>query len=131
MAVRRAGLRPTWHETYPAATELDCSGFQGPHDPPLLVDVGGNHAHDVVSFKSRNPQIKGRWIVQDLPETLARVSNVPGDIELVPYDFFTAQPIQGMQLIPATRPSYAVGLANLQSRRARISFQIGMPRLYR
>ena len=59
MPARRTGLRVPWHEIYPAATELDVKGFQEAHEPPLLVDVGGNTGYDAASFKNKNPHIKG------------------------------------------------------------------------
>lgn len=94
MPAARDGLRDPWHEIYPAATELDVKGFQEPHEPPLLVDVGGNTGYDAASFRTKNPHVKGRCVVQDLPETL--VSSVPPEgIERSPYDFFTPQPIKG------------------------------------
>ena len=94
MPARRTGLRSAWHEIYPAATELDVPGFQAPNEPPLLVDVGGNTGYDAASFKAKNPHIKGRAVVQDLPETLASGA-APENVEAIAYDFFTAQPIKG------------------------------------
>ena len=42
MSVRRNGLRVPWHEMNPASTELDVKGYSEPHEPPLLIDIGGN-----------------------------------------------------------------------------------------
>lgn len=83
MSARRTGLRIPWHEIYPAATELDVKGFQEPHEPPLLVDVGGNTGYDAASFRAKNPHIKGRCIVEDLPETLAASPVPPEGIERI------------------------------------------------
>lgn len=94
MPIRRNGLRVPWHEIYPAATELDIKGLSEPHEPPLLVDVGGNTGYDAASFKGKNPHIKGRCVVQDLPETLAS-SVAPQGIERMVYDIFTPQPVKG------------------------------------
>ena len=95
MPARRTGLRIPWHEIYLAGTELDVEGFQEPYELPLLVDVGGNTGYDAATFRTKNPHIKGRCIVQDLPETLAS-SPVPlKGIERIGYDFFTPQPIKG------------------------------------
>lgn len=95
MAARGVGLRLPWHEIYPAASELDVKGFQQPHEPPLLVDVGGNKGYDAADFKTKNPHIKGRCVVQDLPETFASAPALPEGIERFEYDFFTPQPIEG------------------------------------
>ena len=94
MPIRRNGLRVPWHKIYPAATELDVEGFSESHEPPLLVDVGGNTGYESASFKAKNPHIKGRCVVQDLPETLAS-SVAPEGIERMVYDIFTPQPIKG------------------------------------
>lgn len=94
MPIRRNGLRVPWHEIYPAATELDVTGYSESHEPPLLVDIGGNTGYDAASFKTNNPHIKGRCVVQDLPETLAS-SVAPEGIERMVYDIFTPQPIIG------------------------------------
>ena len=93
---RQEGLRNAWHEIYPAATELDVPGFQEPHEPPLLVDVGGSTGYDAASFKTENSHIKGRCVVQDLPEALASSPAPSESVEMIPYDFFTVQPIKGI-----------------------------------
>lgn len=95
MPERRIKLRIPWHQIYPAATELDVQGFQQPHEPPLLVDVGGNRGYEAASFRRSNPHIKGRCVVQDLPETLASAPAPPEGIERIEYDIFTPQPIKG------------------------------------
>ena len=97
MAARRTELRPMWHEIYPAGKELDVPGYEGPQEPPLLCDVGGNTGYDVTSFKNSNPHIKGRLVVEDLPETLASQAPIEG-VETVKYDFFTPQPVKGKLL---------------------------------
>lgn len=95
MPARRTGLRMPWHEIYPAATELDVTAYQQSQEPPLLVDVGGNTGYDAASFRTKNPHIKGRCVVEDLPETLASSPVPPEGIERIGYDFFTPQPIKG------------------------------------
>lgn len=95
MPIRRNGLRVPWYEIYPAATELDIQGYSEQHEPPLLVDVGGNTGYESASFKAANPHIKGRAVVQDLAETL-NSSVAPEGVERQVYDCFTPQPIKGM-----------------------------------
>ena len=124
MFARRDELRRAWHEIYPAATELDVPGFQEPHEPPLLVDVGGNTGYDVASFRTKNPHIKGRCVLQDLPETLATSPASSGSGERIAYDFFTAQPIKG------TSSKLAFGIGELiPIRRSSIFVQGHLPRL--
>ena len=94
MAERRKG-HSLWHEMFPMASIL------GPNTKDdtkavLLVDVGGNKGHEVASFHAAHPAIPGRLILQDLPSMIERVrQNPPTDIELMPYDFFTPQPVKG------------------------------------
>jgi hypothetical protein len=66
-------------------------------DEVLIVDVGGSSGHDLVSFRSNHPDIKGRLVLQDLPEAIS-AAKATGDleklhIEAVEHDFFTPQPI--------------------------------------
>ena len=95
MGARRQGLRLPWYEIYPAAMELDVKGYEKPHEPPLLVDVGGNTGYDAARFKAKNSNIKGRCLVQDLPETLANSDPAAVGMERVGYNFFDPQPIKG------------------------------------
>lgn len=44
--------------------------------------------------RQRNPQIKGRFIVQDLPSTFEAVPTPPAGVEFTPYDIFTPQPVK-------------------------------------
>ena len=126
MCARRDELRSAWHQIYSAAIELDVPGFQQPHQPPLLVDVGGNTGYDVASFRTKNPHIKGRCVLQDLPETLATSPASPESGERIAYDFFTAQPIKG------TSRKKLFGIGGLMLiRRSSVFLQVGLPRLRR
>ena len=85
-----------WYETYPVDKELSKSSLKDSPDSVLIVDVAGGVGHDIRAFREQYPMIPGRRILEDLPETLQKVSPdaLPG-IEIVPYDFYTAQPIKG------------------------------------
>ena len=94
MAERRKG-HSLWYEMFPMASIL---GPNTKTDPQavLLVDVGGNKGHEVASFHGAHPDLPGRLILQDLPSMIERVRKNPlTDIELMPYDFFTPQPVKG------------------------------------
>lgn len=91
MAGRRAGqLR--WLDVYPAASEL---AEKTTDDSVLLIDIGGNQGHDLKIFKERHPNLPGRLILQDLPEVVNKITTPLEGIEVIPYDFFTPQPIKG------------------------------------
>lgn len=49
----------------------------------------------MAEIRRRNPQIKGRFIVQDLPSTLDAVPTTPTGVELMGYDIFTPQSVKG------------------------------------
>lgn len=77
---------------YPAASEL---AEKTTDDSVLLIDIGGNQGHDLKIFKERHPNLPGRLILQDLPEVVNKITTPLEGIEVIPYDFFTPQPIKG------------------------------------
>ena len=96
MAARRKGLA-NWHETFPIASVLGTNASTDA-EAVLLVDVGGNKGHEIASFHEAHPDIPGRLILQDLPPMIERIrKDPPNGIELMPYDFFTPQPVKGKQ----------------------------------
>lgn len=95
MAARRDGLGPDWFQIYPAAEELGGYTEDGGEGAALLVDVGGNHGHATVKFRQQCPQVKGRCVLQDLPESLSGIKKPLDSIEVMAYDFFTPQPVKG------------------------------------
>ena len=96
MAVRRKGLNQ-WHEMFPMASVL---GPNAKRDPKavLFVDVGGGKGHEARNLREAHPELLGRLILQDLPSMIDRVRDDPPEgVELMPYDFFTPQPIKGQR----------------------------------
>ena len=95
MAARYNGVAP-WFVTFPMAQVLVPEAKRG-IDDVLLVDVGGSSGHALAKFRERHPDSPGRFIVQDLPTIIEKVQNeeTPPYLEMMPYDFFTPQPIRG------------------------------------
>jgi demethylsterigmatocystin 6-O-methyltransferase len=60
----------------------------------LLVDVGGGVGHQCERIRTHCPNIKGRLVLQDLPEALKDALSIPG-VEAVPHNVFEPQPIKG------------------------------------
>jgi hypothetical protein len=87
---RNGGLR--WTDVYPVASQI--KGTLRREDI-LLVDIGGNQGHDLKMFRSLYPSISGRLVLMDLPEAISNNKNDMSGIEMIPYDFFTPQPIKG------------------------------------
>ena len=61
---------------------------------PILVDLGGGLGHQCIALRERFPQLKGRVILQDIPQTLAHAIPHNG-VEVMVQDFFELQVIKG------------------------------------
>ncbi|KAK3291164.1 S-adenosyl-L-methionine-dependent methyltransferase [Chaetomium fimeti] len=97
--------RPSWMDAdfYPVQARL----IQGldtapttatPHNPVLLVDIGGGLGHDLAEFRRKHPRAPGRLVLQDVPAVIAQTGPSAGldaAIETMVYDFHTEQPIVG------------------------------------
>ena len=99
MSVYHQG-RPSWIDSdfYPVSRLVDGTNIQA--QGVLLVDVGGSTGHDLTEFHQKWPQLPGRLILQDLPEVVeeAKTKGLPSPIEPMAHDFFTPQPVNGMQI---------------------------------
>lgn len=91
MATFNEGHR-NWLDFYPVIERLGDGADQDPSSV-MMVDVGGGHGHQAVSFKRTFPQLPGRVIVQDLPQGLP--IQRAADIEYTEHNFFKEQPIKG------------------------------------
>jgi hypothetical protein len=81
------------------ASIFDFLGVIGPlvtsDEQVALVDIGGSQGHVLEDVKRFLPDLKGRLILEELPETLASVT-VPDGVEAVAYNFLESlQPING------------------------------------
>ena len=91
MTGQRVGQR-IWLDVFPFESELFFRLSQP--TTPVFVDVGGATGHQCAALVSKFPQLKGRVILQDLPEVLQRAVPIEG-VELMPHDFWTPQPVKG------------------------------------
>ena len=75
----------------------ECKTWTGEGGKAVFVDIGGASGQQCVEFKKRFPGIGGRVVLQDLPAVVKEVmeKGLEG-VGVMGYDFFTAQPIQGM-----------------------------------
>lgn len=99
MRFKTLGLK--WHEM-PGIIQGVFGDYQAKNDEVLMIDVGGGSGHDLVSFRAAHPDVKGRLIVQDLPETI-RAANAAGElavkgIEAGEHDFFTQEMVMGARV---------------------------------
>lgn len=70
------------------------SELSGIDDAVLLVDVGGNKGDDLKAFRDRFPELRGRLLLQGLPEVISKLPPI-GGIEKMVYDFLAPQFVQG------------------------------------
>lgn len=85
--------RGSWLDFYPLEEKF-LSGFSGGDDAVMFVDVGGARGHDIEAIKKRFPGLPGKFILQDLPDTIKQALPLPG-VQAMAHDFFTEQPIKG------------------------------------
>jgi hypothetical protein len=91
MTVARGGPNDQkWFDYYPAASKLQVTS---PSDV-LLVDIGGGVGHDVIAFQKRYPDLRGQYIVQDIPVVVESITSLPTGITAQKHDFFSPQPVK-------------------------------------
>ncbi|KAM0120027.1 hypothetical protein ACP6JC_003259 [Aspergillus fumigatus] len=91
------------HGLYPFTQEL---GPLARDDGVTIVDVGGGRGHILRQIRETEPDLKGRFILQDRPiviEENGRELESHG-IEPMAHDFFQLQPVKGMGPLPV--PSF-------------------------
>ena len=95
MSAQREG-RAYWLDFYPFEQKLPAEARDSDHNV-LFVDVGGALGSEILELRKRFPALKGRMILQELPQTIEQVSPNPG-MEATVHDFFTPQPVTGIQV---------------------------------
>lgn len=108
MALRRQA-ELSWLTVYPVREET--SSLVDPQRP-LYVNIGGGIGHQCAQFKDKYPDIPGRVILQDLPDTITLALSTPG-VENMAHNFFDPQPIKGakfyyMRGVPHNHPPHRV-----------------------
>ena len=63
-----------------------------------IVDVGGGMGHDLVELKKKQPDLPGRFVLQDLPQVVEQIVQPVEGIEVTSHDFYTKQPVIGTVL---------------------------------
>ena len=85
------GARNYWVDWFPVRERL-LEG--GDPESALLVDVGAGKGHDLLAFREKYP-CQGRLVLQDLEQVISGIGDIDPAIELMAYDFFTEQLVQG------------------------------------
>lgn len=65
-------------------------------DTVLLIDIGGGKGHITKQIKELVGDIKGRIILQERPEVISEISDPLPGVDVMEYDFFTPEPVEGM-----------------------------------
>lgn len=91
------------HGLYPFTQEL---GPLARDDGVTIVDVGGGRGHILRQIRETEPDLKGRFILQDRPIVIEENGRElePHGIEPMAHDFFQPQPVKGMGPLPV--PSF-------------------------
>ena len=90
----RAPSGKTALNAYPFAAEL---ADVGP-DEVAIVDVGGGYGQLLREFRAKVPEVKGKLVLEDLPETVKGAQGVvpTNNVDIQGYNFFTQeQPVKG------------------------------------
>ena len=65
------------------------------NDKVLFVDVGGGRGESLRTFRRNHPELRGRFIIEDLPKVIEG-QEVEEGVEAIAHDFFTPQPVKGV-----------------------------------
>ncbi|KAA8648089.1 uncharacterized protein ATNIH1004_003972 [Aspergillus tanneri] len=65
-----------------------------------IVDVGGGRGQSLEAIRKDWPEIKGRFVLQDLPDVIqdTKTKGIPAGIEPMPSSFFNEQPVKGARI---------------------------------
>ena len=96
MTAQRADKGEDWFKFFPVEERL--SYTPSSESSALLVDVGGGLGTDLAAFRAQYPQLLGKLVLQDLPETIDAAKGLPEGIVTMVHDFFTPQPVIGAKV---------------------------------
>ena len=112
----------TWLSVFPLASEMQDWNPTAP-DQALFVDVGGGFGQQCEAFQAAAAAtglaLKGRIVLQELPATLERAPALEG-VEFQAHDFFTEQPVKGMNPFSSLSPKSSAGHLHHLSLTARL-----------
>jgi hypothetical protein len=97
MMAMQAGGKTMWADegAYPVRERLGPAKDDG---EVLIVDIGGGAGHDLLGFRARYPDLKGRLVLQEMPYMVEKVKAegaCDGVAEVMGRDFYKEQPIKG------------------------------------
>ena len=90
-------LRLKWIDWFPIE-QVALNGYNESISEFMFVDVGGGKGHEGEIVVKRFPDVKGRFIVEDLPFVIDNITDLNPRIERLAYDYREEQPIKGMSI---------------------------------
>lgn len=85
--------RVPWFTVFPLEAELG-TFLESSTGAPAFVDIGGGFGHQCGALASAFPRLKGRLVLQDMPQTIAIAPPLDG-VQATAHDFFEQQPVKG------------------------------------
>lgn len=73
---------------------------QASADRTFIVDVGGAVGGSMKELKQAHPELRGKFVVQDLPRVIDAIPEnfLPSDIEPMVADFWQPQPVKNAKV---------------------------------
>lgn len=78
---------------------------------PVAVDIGGGKGRAIRQIRSLCGDLPGRYILEDQEHVIHSITPPPDGIEMIPYDFFTEQPVKGKR-VPLYPRLMCIGLTD-------------------
>jgi demethylsterigmatocystin 6-O-methyltransferase len=101
MAAQRMGQRSVWDGRVPM-TDFQLSVDDLATGRIMFCDVGGGMGHQCLELRRYQPHLDGKMVTQDLPLAQDLIPNREEmkdlNVEIVPHDFMTEQPIKGAKV---------------------------------
>jgi hypothetical protein len=89
MMLQRMDRGEPWYDYYPV-TSKDGTSFD--EKAPLIVDIGGNIGINISDFHAKFPELPGRLILEDLPETIFSIQELAFAMKRIIQSFIEPQP---------------------------------------
>ena len=87
--------RKDWFSTFPVDEILLNGARKEDPESALLIDIAGGEGHDIEAFHKSFPDVPGKLILQDLPQTIDNIKSLDPAVIRQKCDFFTEQPVKG------------------------------------
>ena len=83
-----------WANWFPLK-EVCIDGFSSGKGEHCFVDVGGGKGHEGELVLKKYPEVRGKFVLEDMPVVIDDITELNPRIEKVAHDFTKPQPIKG------------------------------------